>query len=138
MNKNILTIILIAVLIGAYMYFSGSAPEHTLTEKTWTWQSTMMNNDEIITPKQVDAFTITFKDEKSLGGTTDCNNFFGQYEVDGNKIMFGPVGMTEMYCEGSQEMEFHETLWESEGYLFDEDGRLIFTLKNDSGAMIFE
>ena len=33
-------------------------------------------------------------------GTDGCNRLMGSYEVDGDKVVFGPLASTMMYCEG--------------------------------------
>ncbi|MCP5095772.1 MAG: META domain-containing protein [Chloroflexi bacterium] len=40
-----------------------------------------------------------------LNGSTGCNSFFGSFTLDGTSIEVGPVGMTEMWCEGGMEQE---------------------------------
>ncbi len=34
----------------------------------------------------------------TVNGSTGCNNYFGSYELSGNSLTVGPMGMTEMYC----------------------------------------
>jgi heat shock protein HslJ len=108
--------------------------ENKLVGKTWTWERTLLNDETGVFPKEKEAFTITFNEGGEFNGTTDCNLFFGQYE--GN-LVFSNVGMTEMYCEGSQEQYFIGTLNEVQKYMFDEDGNLVLLLKLDAGSMIF-
>lgn len=108
-----------------------------ITGRAWKWVHTKMNNDEIITPKKSDAFSINFKDDGNLNGTTDCNNFFGKYEISGNKLSFGALGSTLMFCDGSQENVFTKSLSEIESYFIDENNNLVLQLKMDTGSMIF-
>lgn len=109
-----------------------------LTNRVWKWVNTKINNDEIITPKKSDAFSINLKDDGSVDGTTDCNNFFGKYEISGNKISFGELGSTLMFCDGSQENIFTKSLSEIESYFISENNNLILQLKMDTGSMIFK
>jgi heat shock protein HslJ len=109
-----------------------------LTNRTWKWVDTKMNNDEIINPKKSDAFSINLKDDGSINGTTDCNNFFGKYEIFGNKLSIGALGLTLMFCDGSQENVFTKSLSEIESYFIDENNNLILQLKMDTGSMIFK
>lgn len=106
--------------------------------REWKWIRTVMNNDEVTVPKKQDAFVITFTEDGRFTGTTDCNNFFGQFEIEENKIMIGPVGSTRMYCEDSQEDIFLQFINEVDQYYISDEGLLIFQLKFDSGSMIFE
>ena len=36
-------------------------------------------------------------------GFAGCNNFFGDYSVDGLSLTFGPIGATRMACPGSDD-----------------------------------
>ncbi len=110
-----------------------------ITNRKWVWVNTLMNNDTVTSPKKMDAFSITFNEDGSVTGTTDCNNFFGQYLVDGNKLSFGQFGSTMMACEGSQETEFLKNLGEIESYFINNtDNTLVLLIKYDSGSMIFK
>ena len=110
----------------------------SLTDRDWKWVRTEMNNDEIITPKKADAFSIAFKSDGSVSGRTDCNSFFGQYEIAEGKLSFGAMGSTKMFCEGSQEDVFMKSLGEVESYFINKDNKLILQIKLDSGIMMFE
>ena len=33
-------------------------------------------------------------------GSAGCNNYFGDYTLDGSNLVFGPIGATMMFCEG--------------------------------------
>lgn len=109
-----------------------------LTNKTWKWVKTQMNDDTVITPKKADVFTVKFNEDGKINGTTDCNGFFGGYEINENKLQFGEFGMTRMFCEGSQENIFVEALGEVDSYFINQEKNLILELKMDSGSMIFE
>jgi heat shock protein HslJ len=38
--------------------------------------------------------------KKEATGFAGCNNYFGNYELDGSLLKFGPIGATRMFCEG--------------------------------------
>lgn len=115
-----------------------SEGESASLQGTWTWEETQMNDDTQVTPKDVEAFTITFDPaENRVSGTTDCNNFFGSYEKNENELSFSALGSTMMFCEGSQEQEFTGHLQEITHFMFTEEGQLVLLLKYDSGSMIF-
>ena len=106
--------------------------------QTWTWVSTLYNNDTIIAPKKAKSFTLTFKKDGSFSATTDCNSMSGTYSTTkDNKISFGKIASTMMYCDGSQEGEFAKMLQEVQSYHFTSKGELIFDFKFDSGTMTF-
>lgn len=108
-----------------------------LDMQTWNWIKTAYSNDTTVTPKKEKAFTATFTKDGKVSFTTDCNRMSGAYTVTGNKIAFGPMAMTKMYCEGSQENDFAKMLGEVQSFLFTSKGELIFEFKYDSGQMIF-
>lgn len=122
----------------ALQVFSEFRLKH-ITAKTWTWQKTIKNNNnEIIYPKELNAFTITFNEDGSFNGTTDCNSYFGQYDKNKEKLNFDKMGSTKMYCHDSQESTYINSLSEVDSYMFNEDGILVLLLKLDTGSMIFE
>lgn len=110
-----------------------------LTATTWVWQETVMGDGAIITPKQAEAFTLTFNADGSVNGTTDCNNFFSTYTLNDTAIEFGLLGMTLMYCEGAQESEFTRMIDNTQLVFFDENNNnnLVLLLRYDSGSVIF-
>lgn len=57
---------------------------------------------EKIMPKGQTPYLQFDKEKISFAGFGGCNRIFGQYEVIGNKLKFGSVGMTKMACADSQ------------------------------------
>ncbi|MBU6214706.1 META domain-containing protein [Patescibacteria group bacterium] len=115
----------------------------TLQMQTWTWVSTLYNNDTSITPRKASAFTLTFtkdpfaKNEGNFSATTDCNRVNGVYAISGNTIVLSKMLSTLMACDGSQEQDFTKSLAAVQSYHFTSKGELIFDLKFDSGTMTF-
>ena len=109
---------------------------------TWTWTATTINaetEEATATQPTSDAFTITFGAHGSINGTTDCNNYFGLYKQStGNELLFGPFGSTKMYCEGSQENDFHDLIGYVRSYFISDRGELVMAMMADGGALIFE
>ena len=109
----------------------------TLQMKTWYWVKTVYNDDTVHTPAKPDVFSLTFGDDGNVNVTTDCNNMRGNYVVDENRIQFGQMMSTRMYCEGSQEQLFSKMLDSISSYFFTNRGQLVLEIKFDSGSMIF-
>lgn len=109
-----------------------------LTKNNWLWQSTT-KADGKVEPKQKDAFVMMFQEEMMVNGTTDCNNYFGDYSanVEGD-VSFGPLASTMMYCEDAQEGVFLGDLNQVDSYTIEEDGSLSLNLKDNAGVMKFE
>lgn len=110
----------------------------TLSMKTWNWISTIYNDGKTIKPDFGKTFTLTFKNDNTFSAKTDCNNVGGKYVVSGDKITFGKIASTMMYCENSQEGDFTKILGEIQSYHFTSKGELIFDLKFDSGSAVFK
>jgi len=52
-----------------------------------------------------------------VAGRTNCNRFFGKYELKGQKLSFGNLGMTRMACPDMQyEDAFVKMLDEVDSY----------------------
>jgi heat shock protein HslJ len=126
-----------SVVAAAILCLVACSTQVGLQAKTWTWVTTVYNNDTAQTPNEADAFTMTFTDEGRVRVTTDCNNMQGSYAVNDHRIEFSQMAATRMYCEGSQEDLFAKMLENVTSYFIDDDGRLILELKYDSGSVIF-
>jgi heat shock protein HslJ len=126
-------------------FFSQTYPDYTpgeyeLRDTTWVWFETQMSDGAVISPnrKKVQAFTLTFGKDGKLSGTTDCNSFFGTYSADQGALTLGPLGMTEMYCEDSQEQEFVKIVADSPQFMFSDEDTLVLLIKYDSGSVFLK
>lgn len=108
-----------------------------LTASPWVWQATTIA-DAVIEPKVKDAFVITFNPkEGTINATTDCNNVFGPYTVEGDKLKFGALGMTKKFCKGSQDDIFGAQLAEVSSYYFTGSGALVLQFGTSADHMLF-
>ena len=92
-----------AALLLAMTACGGSQKKALPLEGT-TWKLAKM---EAIPAKAVDAeadfFTLQFSAADTLvSGRTNCNRFFGKYELKGQKLEFENLGMTRMACPDMQ------------------------------------
>ena len=107
-----------AALLLAMTACGGSQKKALPLEGT-TWKLAKM---EAIPAKAVDAeadfFTLQFSAADTLvSGRTNCNRFFGKYELKGQKLEFENLGMTRMACPEMQyEDAFVKMLDEVYGY----------------------
>jgi len=80
------------------------------------------------TPIPGSTLTIAFKDGE-VNGTAGCNRYFGNYQINGDRITFGMLAWTEMACmqpEGIMEQEQAYMAFLSEVVRFKiEDGQLV-------------
>ena len=92
-----------AALLLAMTACGGSQKKALPLEGT-TWKLAKM---EAIPAKAIDAeadfFTLQFSAADTLvSGRTNCNRFFGKYELKGQKLEFENLGMTRMACPDMQ------------------------------------
>jgi heat shock protein HslJ len=106
-----------------------------LTSKKWTWVKTTISGTSTL-PKKINTFSMTLNATGTVYGATDCNNYFGSYKTDSNKLTFGPFGSTRKFCEDSQETEFMSVLQKVTEYSIDKSNNLI--LNTGSGTMMFK
>lgn len=68
--------------------------------------------------READFFTLTFNAaDKMVNGRTNCNRFFGGYELKGKELDFDNLGMTRMACpEMEYENAFVKMLDEVDSY----------------------
>ena len=85
-----------------------------------------------------DAFTLAFNAADTLvAGRTNCNRFFGSYELKGKSLKFGTLGMTRMACPDMQyEDAFVRMLDEVDG--FEIKGSDLKLLKGDQVVAEFQ
>lgn len=127
---------------GGEQIFSGNIGGQSDADKMisskWIWQATS-EDGKIVEPKDKDKFTISFNtSDKTMNATTDCNTIFGPYTVNAaNEITFGALGMTRMYCEGSQETEFSDGLSKVKKFYFNGSGALVLEFSSPDNYMLF-
>jgi heat shock protein HslJ len=83
--------------------------------------------------------TATFEDGQ-VRGSAGCNSYFGSYQVDGDVINVGQLGMTEMAClepEGvmDQELMYLDFLGDARTFRFSDGQLQIF--RPDGEALTF-
>ena len=92
-----------AVLLGAMTACGGSQQKALPLEGT-QWKLAKM---EAIPAKAIaaeeDFFTLEFNAADTMvAGRTNCNRFFGKYELKGKELSFENLGMTRMACPDMQ------------------------------------
>lgn len=152
-TKSIIAIVVLIILAVVGLVFlkrpqseispklpAGSTPPidiSMISDTTWVWEKTMVSATTTVTPKQVGKFTLTLKSDTQVIGTTDCNSLNGMYMVGTDGVLtFGPMGMTKMFCEGSQEGKYVDMLSKVHGYELTQDGKLSLKLEG-GGVMTF-
>lgn len=83
--------------------------------------------------------TLAFGDSGKLSGFSGCNRYSGAYQLDGNKLIIGPLISTRMACVApammEQETRFTALLSKMTFAKIREDGALELT--GDAGSLLF-
>lgn len=74
-------------------------PDLPLTGTTWTVAS-IISGDAVSTVPAGATATFTFADDGTVAVETGCNTGSGRFEVDGSRLRFVDVAVTEMACDG--------------------------------------
>ncbi|MFC2016935.1 protease inhibitor I42 family protein [Chloroflexota bacterium] len=128
MKKLAVCILVVTAILGIAACsntsgLSGETPEYSLENVTWILESYGERGDlkAVLDGTEI---TATFNsDEGRVTGSAGCNSYFGDYEIDENKLFIPVVGSTEMYCmepEGNmeQEVQYLKLLNSAESYEF--------------------
>lgn len=143
LKKYSLATLLIIILFTAFYFILTSFPsdedpfsfksDEYLTEEpdlintSWSWQKTLIDQDNYLEPKEAGQFVLTFQSDNSFGSTTDCNNMGGEYNIDDYSLSFNNIFQTLMYCEGSLESVYLEHLSHAESYFIENQELTIIT-----------
>jgi heat shock protein HslJ len=112
-----------------------NTPSLKIIDRTWQWSyNRNAAGQKIFIPKRSEAFRMQFASGR-MSSATDCNTVGGVYTISGDSLSFGPLMSTLMFCEGSEELEYHTSLGLVSGFEIN-DSELY--LKNDQGeVMVF-
>ena len=103
-------------LFLCYVLLGGISSCHSTMDKVKLdevkWELETLNGKEVKLSGSDNVIFIEFdSSEKRVNGRAACNRFFGDYEVDGEKLNFSPMGATRMSCPDlSKETEFFKML----------------------------
>lgn len=133
MKNKLLTAFLIMAIFLSACTPAGETPSLELNDSHWVLEQ--INGQAVIADTLP---TLAFNEDQKVTGNASCNNFFGNYSLDGNKLSFGPLGSTEMFCalpDGlmDQESAYLAAIESTTGYR-SEEGKLL--LVDDSGNTI--
>lgn len=80
--------------------------------------------------------SLLFGNEGELSGNVGCNGFGGDYTVDGDRIAFGPIVSTAMFCEAVAEQESETLAVLQESATFVLDGNTLTITSADGASFI--
>ena len=87
-----------------------------------SYKVTFIANNEVsnISDKNI---TINFKPDGKVNGNNSCNNYGGNYKIDKDKLSFGVMMSTKMFCQENAKIEsvFMSNLTDVDGFKIHED-----------------
>lgn len=109
-----------------------------------SWLATFVNNESsegVVASSSIQAVqqTLSFDNDGKISGNAGCNDYFANYEVDGNKLSFSAIGSTKMFCgDGlmAEETAFLTALEKADNYRITGDLLQIFAA-DDSTLISF-
>lgn len=120
--------------------FGESEPEPAeLTGIDWSLTSITADGATTDVPEGVSA-TLTME-AGDAGGSAGCNGFFTDYHLDGPTLSFGPIGSTQMFCEGPQqdiEDAYLAALGTVASWTTNDDGSLSLQDSDQSEVLAFD
>ena len=126
--KHLIATVIVASISACSHIPASSTDNNTLQDQ---WLITSINKMAVISDSKA---TITFTEDNKINGNASCNNFFGGYTQQDNKIDFGPTASTKMLCMDNvnqQEQRFLQVLSNVDHYQID-NNTLILSNENNS------
>jgi len=135
MKRQSLYLLTMFVLAGIMISACAGGTSASLTG---TWELASYGSPASLTPAAPDVeASIIFDEDETISGNVGCNDFGGDYKVDGDKITFGPISSTLMMCAdtaiGDQETAVLNTLTETVTFMIAGDS---LTLTSADGSSI--
>lgn len=84
-------------------------PMSLLTDNSWSLSS-LMGKGLDLTQFAGGIPSLTFLDEGRLAGFSGCNNFSGNFSLEGTGVRLDPGAMTKKMCPGTGEQDFMAAL----------------------------
>lgn len=90
----ILCLLILACTAGC---LAPSSPPAELTGPTWRLAS-YYNGSELADAGPLPIITLKFGEDGRISGNAGCNEYFGDYRLEGGLMSFRALGATEKYC----------------------------------------
>ena len=88
-----------------------ATPSNEITDIVWQWTSvTTKPTGETTTVTDPQNYTITFRDDGTLSGKADCNNFTGTYSQEGGFTITLGASTMAACAEGSLDQQYLQLL----------------------------
>lgn len=132
-------IVMLLFCIMVVCVFSGCITQSSgLSGTTWKLDSYSQGSVMKTALPDVDTY-LTFNKNNQLSGNVGCNSFGGGYSVSGDRITFGQLASTEMYCNATGVMGQESSVL---GFLAGEKSFTIvgdvLTITGSDGSIVFK
>jgi heat shock protein HslJ len=100
--------LIVMCLFSGCCTMPGQGPPCPDITGSWILVSYSTENDSLVPVPPTDRITAVFGKDSRVSGNAGCNDYFGEYTVEGGLISIGPLASTEKYClspEGVMERE---------------------------------
>jgi len=107
----------------------------SITEKEWVAIELFGEKLEELNAKRLPWMTLS---EGKITGNTSCNNMHGTYTMENEKITFGMIAATKMFCFDTKDIEanYLKAIAEVKTWKY-EDGKLYFLDEKTQTIIVF-
>jgi len=133
MKKYLLILLIIGLTVSA------CAPKEDSKTLVGSWRLTAYGPVDSPTPAVPDAEAfLSFGADGTLTGSTGCNQIGGDYQIEGDQIIFGQIASTLIACPDLQ-MAQEETMLQvlTDTGSFKIEGNIL-TITNNDKVLVFE
>lgn len=132
--------------VNGFDLIRSTTQSSSLVGSNWKLSSVIYNDGSVKTIESIVGdnntsvnnanFTMLFKNETEVFGVASCNEYGGQYRLDGNNITFTDVFSTKVYCIFTD--EYQRILSESTTYKTDNKSLVINSSYGDVKSLVYE
>jgi len=98
-------LVLLSMVFSIVSCSSSNTPTSNVPLENTKWILKTLNDKKIFIPESSKEAYIEFKSAGKVNGYGGCNTFFGTYTTVKDKLNFGPIARTEMFCEAMMDVE---------------------------------
>lgn len=122
MSALIHTLLIIFLVAGCRSNRVAAVDSFEIANPAGSWELMILNDTPVDEFRWHKIPRVNFDESTgNVSGHSGCNNFFGNYRTEGDKISIGPLGSTKMYCEGVPEEKFFEALESATSFRIEEE-----------------
>jgi heat shock protein HslJ len=97
MEKNLRSILFISLFLGGLLLSACASGSNSLDATNWEMTSYRDANGDMQDILANSVVTAQFQ-STNVSGIAGCNNYNGSYQLDGNKLTFGALAVTQKAC----------------------------------------